>query len=271
MYEIIHVTPDNLQEIAQGVTAKHAASFSGGVPSAIMVDLLIARYGRDNVFIWFADVMTEDVDLYRFLGDCMDRWGGAIYYYTHGKTPLDVAQDKQMIPCDLHCPCSYELKVKPFRTFIKAMPCLPVVYIGLEPHETKRLASVRKSYAEAIPLARVEYPLLWKQEPRPLLQVCREDLGIEPPRLYTLGFKHNNCGGACVRQGVKEWVRLGYYFPDRFAQYEQWEQDQRAQGGARADRSFCSVERNKKKVAMPLAQIRAEYFPRARKLLNLGE
>lgn len=270
-YETIHVTPGNFAQVAQNVALQHAASFSGGVPSAIMVERIIARYGRENVMIWFADVLSEDDDLYRFVDDCMERWQGSIYYYTHGKKPLDVAQDKQMIPCDLHCPCSYELKVKPFRSFIKAMPSLPTVYIGLEAHETKRLASVRKSYKEAIPQAVVEYPLLWHEEPRPMLQVCSDDLGIEPPRLYKLGFKHNNCGGACVRQGVKEWVRLGYHFPERFAQYEQWEQEQRAQGGPRAERSFCSVERKGHKVPMPLSQIREEYFPRTQKLLKITE
>lgn len=269
MYEVIHVTPGNMREIAQGVAAKHAASFSGGVPSAVMVDQIIARYGREQVMIWFADVLTEDVDLYRFIDDCMERWGGLLYVYTHGKRPLDVAQDKQMIPCDLHCPCSYELKVKPFRSFIKAMPCLPVVYIGLERHETKRLASVRKSYAEAIPLALVEYALLWNEDARPMLEICLQDLQIALPRLYILGFKHNNCGGACVREGVKEWLRLLYFFPARFAQYEAWEEASRSLGGSRAERSFCSVTRNGRKVPMPLSQIRREYAPQARKLLKL--
>jgi 3'-phosphoadenosine 5'-phosphosulfate sulfotransferase (PAPS reductase)/FAD synthetase len=269
MYEVIHTTPANMREIAQGVTAKHAASFSGGVPSAIMVDRAIARYGRENVMIWFADVLAEDVDLYRFVDDCMNRWGGSLYVYTHGKTPLDVAQDKQMIPCDLHCPCSYDLKVKPFRSFIKAMRALPIVYIGLEAHETKRLISVRKSYAEAIPRAQVDYALLWESDDRSMLQICIEDMGLALPRLYVLGFKHNNCGGACVREGVKEWLRLLYFFPARFAQYEQWEEDARALGGARAERSFCSVSRGGRKVPMPLSQIRKEYFPQARKLLKL--
>ena len=271
-YTIIHLTPENNAQVAQDLTEQHAVSFSGGIPSAEVVERVIRKYGREHVLIWFADVKTEDADLYRFIDDCMTRWGGTLYYYTDGRTPLDVAQEKKLIPCDLHCPCSYDLKVKAFRQFIQAMPSLPTVYIGLEPWEVKRLASVTKSYAQAIPQAIVEYPLLWEpQEERPFTQVCREDWGIEPPRLYTWGFKHNNCGGACVRQGVKEWVRLGYYKPELYAQYEQWEQEQRAQGGPRASRSFCSVQRNGKKQAITLAQIRAEYFPQSHKLLKIAE
>ena len=64
------------------------------------------------------------------------------------------------------------------------------------------------------------------------MQVCREDWQIEPPRLYLLGFPHNNCGGACVRQGRAEWERLYKCFPERYQAREEWESEQRAKGGA---------------------------------------
>ncbi len=32
-----------------------------------------------------------------------------------------------------------------------------------------------------------------------------KNFGIEPPRLYKMGFKHNNCGGACVKAGISQW------------------------------------------------------------------
>lgn len=269
MYSIVHLTPDNNVQIAKEVTAKHAASFSGGVPSAFMVEEIIKRYGRENTVIWFADVKQEDPDLYRFVGDCIQRWGGRLYWYTDGRRPLDVAEQKQLIPCDLHCPCSYELKIKPFRQFIKAMPDLPIVYIGLERHETKRLAKTTKSYAQAIPLATVEYPLLWHSWSHRQLFETVASWGIEIPRMYKQGYKHNNCGGRCVRQGIKEWVRTGYYYPERYAEMEEWEQTQRSQGGARANRSYCSVQRNHVTVPMPLTQLREEYFSSAHHLLKI--
>ena len=270
-YTIVHLTPENNAQIARNVRAKHAVSLSGGVPSSVMAQAVIDRYGRENVVLWFADVLQEDDDLYRFLGDCMAKWGGILYWYTDGRTPLELAEEKKLIPCDLHCPCSYELKVKPFRQFIKAMPVLPTVNIGLEKHETKRLASVKKSYAEAIPSAVVEFPLLWGTWSHRALFETVEAWGIDIPRAYKLGFKHNNClKRGCIRQGIKEWVRLGYYFPESYAASESWEQAQRAQGGPRAERAFCSVERNGKKQPITLAQIREEYFPRAEKLLTVS-
>jgi hypothetical protein len=75
---------------------------------------------------------------------------------------------------------------------------------------------------------------MWKPlEYRPYQEVVRS-WGIEPPRLYQYGFPHNNCGGRCVKQGVREWNRLRLTFPDRFAEVRDWEQAQRAKGGARA-------------------------------------
>ncbi|GCE26404.1 hypothetical protein KDA_18880 [Dictyobacter alpinus] len=260
-YEVYHLNQTNNRESAIHLEAMHAVSLSGGLASAVAAERVIQRYGREKTLLWFADTLYEDEDLYRFLHDCMQRWKGVLYWYTDGRTPLEVAAQKKLIPCNLAAPCSYELKVKPFRQFIQAMPALPVVYIGLDRWEKRRLVSVKQSYAQAIHAVVVDYPLLWEPyEVRPFVDVCRQDWGIEPPRLYALGFSHNNCGGRCVRQGIREWVRLGTHFPDRYQVCEEWEQEQRAQGGARAKRSFCAVQRNKIKLPLPLVDIRANYF-----------
>lgn len=260
-YEICHLNQTTNCEVAPRVTAKYSVSLSGGLASAVSAERVIQRYGRENTLLWFADTLYEDEDLYRFLHDCMKRWRGTLYWYTDGRTPLEVAAQKKLIPCNQAAPCSYELKVKPFRQFILAMPALPVVYIGLDHWEKRRLISVKESYAMAIPDVLVDYPLLWEPyEVRPLTDVCRQDWQIEPPRLYALGFSHNNCGGRCVRQGIREWVRLGTHFPERYQMCEQWEQEQRGLGGARAKRSFCAVQREGKKQSLPLADIRAQYF-----------
>jgi 3'-phosphoadenosine 5'-phosphosulfate sulfotransferase (PAPS reductase)/FAD synthetase len=258
VYTITHLTPANNQEVARTATGRYAVSLSGGLASALAAERAISRYGREAVLLWFADTQEEDEDLYRFLHDLMARWGGLLYYYTDGRRPLDIAEEKQIIPCNQLAPCSFELKVRPYRTFIQAMRELPTVMIGLDYWESRRLKTTRTSYAKAIPEAIVEYPLLWPQvERRPLVQVCRDDWQIEPPRLYVLGFPHNNCGGACVRQGRGEWERLYKHFPERYAAREEWEQAQRAKGGARANWAFCAVQERRVKRSLPLAEIRA--------------
>jgi len=256
-YDICHLDRTNNQRMAALVSAPYAVSLSGGLASAVAAERVICRYGREKTLLWFADTRYEDADLYRFLHALMQRFGGVLYWYTDGRTPLEVAAEKKLIHCNKAAPCSYELKVKPFRQFILAMPALPVVYIGLDRHETRRQISVKESYARAIPDAIVDYPLLWNPyEYRPFSDVCREDWQLEPPRLYALGFTHNNCGGRCVRQGIGEWVRLGTHFPERYSTCENWEQEQRGEGGPRANRSFCAVQRAGTKRPITLAEIR---------------
>jgi len=262
-YSVVHLSPTFNQQAARQAQGKHAVSLSGGLASALAAERAIQRYGRDQVLLWFADTQEEDEDLYRFLHDLMRRWGGVLYYYTDGRRPLDIAEGKQIIPCNQLAPCSFELKVRAYREFIQAMPELPTVMIGLDYWETRRLKTTRASYAKALPEATVDYPLLWPQiETRPLPEVCRADWQMEPPRLYQLGFPHNNCSGACVRQGKEEWKRLLIHFPERFASRERWEAEQRAKGGARAKRAFCSFQRQGVKYPLTLVEIRAQVAQR---------
>jgi hypothetical protein len=52
-----------------------------------------------------------------------------------------------------------------------------------------------------------------------------ESEGLKSPRLYSLGFSHNNCGGGCVRAGQGQFKKLLEIMPERFAMWEQKEQE----------------------------------------------
>lgn len=213
----------------------YVVSLSGGVASAVAADRAIERYGRDAVRLRFADTSWEDEDLYRFLDDLMLRWGGELQTIKDGRTPLEVAEDRQIIPNSQIAPCSSVLKSQPFMELDRASPKPLTVLLGLDWREMHRVERMRTKYA---PLAAeglfVDFPLLWKPvEFRPYVEVV-ESWDVEMPRLYRYGFKHNNCGGRCVKQGIREWLRLRDVFPERFAEVRDWEQAQRAKGGARA-------------------------------------
>jgi hypothetical protein len=140
-----------------------------------------------------------------------------------------VAEQKVIIPNERRAPCSHELKIMPFRRYITQLPRPLTMMLGMDWKEQHRLEAPRKAY-EALGY-QVDYPLMWKPwELRPYQDVIREEWGIEPPRLYAMGFPHNNCGGRCIKQGVKEWLRLRYHFPERFEAMKQWELAQRAKG-----------------------------------------
>jgi len=48
--------------------------------------------------------------------------------------------------------------------------------------------------------------------------------GITPPRLYGMGFPHNNCGGFCVKAGQAQFALLYRQFPCRYLEHERAEQ-----------------------------------------------
>jgi hypothetical protein len=228
----------------------YVARFSTGSASAVATDLVINEVGRNKVLIRFEDVSWEDEDNYRFKDDCMKRWGGKCYVGKVGKTPLQIAEEKMIIPNDRMAPCSRELKIKPFEEWLWKLPKPVTIIMGLgplEPHRIERIIRWHKvdgnkwrrpqGFAARIPGVYEDFPLV-----RHKIYGGHQDIvrswGIEPPRLYKYGMSHANCGARCVRQGISEWKRLWQAFPERFKEMADWEEAQRAKGGARANASF---------------------------------
>ena len=127
---------ESCQDETGGREMKYVVSLSGGVASAVAADRAIQRYGKDNVILWFADTRFEDEDLYRFMGDCLARWGIDQETHTDGRTPLEVASQRQIVPNSRIAPCSFVLKVEPFRAFIAKIQEPVTVLLGLDWKET---------------------------------------------------------------------------------------------------------------------------------------
>lgn len=120
------------------------------------------------------------------------------------------------------------------------------------------------------PTWRVSAPMT---EP-PLWDKCRmvaetESLGIRIPRLYKLGFPHNNCGGCCVRAGISHFVHLYRVLPERFLAWEREEIATRADFVARGIEPFTILKDRRGGEPRPLSlralrlRIEAgEIFPR---------
>ncbi len=56
-------------------------------------------------------------------------------------------------------------------------------------------------------------------DPDQILDWMRSE-GIRPPRLYEMGFTHNNCGGFCIKAGQASFARLLSKLPERYAEHE---------------------------------------------------
>ena len=171
------------------------------------------------------------------MDDLEKHWGMAINRYTDGRNPLQVAEDRKIIPNQKRAPCSLELKIKPFRAYLENLALGHkniYVHLGLDYTEQHRLARPKAEY-ESIEGVVVDCPLMWKPVAVPPHRWETESWGIKTPSLYNKGFPHNNCGGRCVRQGIEQWLLLKKVMPERFTEVEEWEQAQRAKGGARAN------------------------------------
>lgn len=178
----------------------------------------------DTLHLLFADTMMEDEDLYRFLDDVADDLGTPITRVADGRTPWDVFRDVRFLGNSRIDPCSRILKRELLRDYIdnRFDPATTVVYLGIDWSEEHRFTKAEKFWTPwtmAAPLC--DPPLRMKQE---FLDDVTER-GIRAPRLYDMGFAHNNCGGFCVKAGLASFALLLREMPERYAYHEQKERE----------------------------------------------
>ncbi len=205
----------------------YVVSLSSGVSSALAADRAMKRYGADRVRLVFMDTRWEDEANYRFLIDLERHWGKPIDRLTEGRTPLQVADDEHIIPNQKIAPCTYRLKIEPFLAYIavlKGQGYRVTILLGMGWMEQHRMDAPRKNYGERG--YEVDYPLMWKPYSLHPFDEVRA-WGIEPPRMYRMGYPHANCGGQCIKQGQGDWLRTLTYFPERFESVAVWEAKKR--------------------------------------------
>jgi 3'-phosphoadenosine 5'-phosphosulfate sulfotransferase (PAPS reductase)/FAD synthetase len=204
---------------------KHVVTFSGGVGSWAAAKRVAERHGTADLTLLFTDVLMEDEDLYRFWAEAVVNVGGTPVSIADGRTPWQVFFDERFLGNSRIDPCSKILKRQPADRWLRdhCDPADTVVYVGVDWSESHRFERLRDRRAldgwryEA-PLC--EPPYLTKSDVFAWLR--RE--GIRVPRLYELGFAHNNCGGFCVKAGHGHFARLLRTMPERYAYHEQMEQ-----------------------------------------------
>jgi hypothetical protein len=206
--------------------AKHFVNVSGGMASAVCLFRVLERFGHDDTLSVFADTNSEDADTYRFLDDVERTAGVPIHRLANGgRTIWDVFFGHVMFTTIGNgCTASWDLKKIPLRRFHAehARPGEATIHIGFGWDEENRKRRLR----DALPEWQFDFPLAWQPA---ILHRCdlMEDLrgrGIEPPRLYGDGYSHNNCAGACILAGIKQWAGLLVDNPSLYRQSEENEQ-----------------------------------------------
>ena len=202
--------------------ATDVVMFSGGVAS------YCAAKRVPGAILLFADTGMEDEDLYRFLDDAELRLNNKIIRLSHGLTPWELFHQRGMIGNTHADLCSRILKRELLDKWIADNTDNPTVHFGFDASEEHRLEGVRRAKPY-----RCDAPLLWapvlmfKQQQFDILEAD----GIELPRLYRMGFQHNNCGGFCIKAGHAQFARLLHKMPERYAFHEEQEQKFRREKG----------------------------------------
>lgn len=208
--------------------------FSGGIGSWAAAKRVAEQYGTDDLFLVFADVkgdtdnphIGEDEDTYRFIEDAAIDVGGELVTVKDGRNIWEVFRDDRFLGNSRLANCSKFLKQKPSREWLEAN-CSPedtVVYVGIDWTETHRLPSIEKAYLPYTAKAPLTDPPYLDKEA--MIEWAKAE-GLKPPRAYELGWPHNNCGGGCVRAGQGQFKMLLEQNPERYAVWEEKEQELR--------------------------------------------
>lgn len=234
---------------------KHVVMFSSGAGSAIAGKLVADRYGTEDLTLLFADVNMEHPDNYRFLREAAE-WIGAplVILDNGGKTIWDVFRDVNFLGNSRVDPCSRVLKREPMRKWLEDNrdPADTVAYLGFDWTEQHRIDRAQRYWEPW----KMEAPMCWEGavlDKAEGIQRMR-DAGIEAPLLTRQGFPHANCGGGCVKAGIKQFKKMLEVNPDTYKDWEDNEQAIRTHLGK--DVSILTDRRNKSKVPMTLTTLR---------------
>lgn len=244
----------------------YIVNVSGGLTSYEALRRTIAAVGQEHTVALFADTKGdsteehagEDEDTYRFNADVAMLLRIPIIRVADGRDIWQVFKDRRYINMRVGAgqlaACSQELKRKAIDKWIDAryLPSEIVRVFGMEWSEASRMDRLREQLAPC----EVWFPLA---EP-PYVDKCHiaaelERQGVAAPRLYALGFEHNNCGGGCVKAGQAHFARLWQTMPDRYLYWERKEAEVGEYLGK--DVSILKDRRGGVTVPMSLATFRA--------------
>jgi hypothetical protein len=207
----------------------------------------VDRYGKENVLCLFADTLMEDEDLYRFLKEIIEFLGCELVTLCYGKTPWELFEAKRFVANSRVDLCSSLLKRDLLNNWVgetfgydsteqvfrrDGTPCVtsdgePLmqtirrinaeVHLGIDFSEEHRLKKTKEIMSPWV------YRSTLVEDGKIIHKDYSEQFGIRKPRLYSMGFGHNNCGGFCVKAGLGHFKILYEQMPERYKEHEDTE------------------------------------------------
>ena len=229
----------------------YIVSYSGGASSWAAARLTKDRLmvDGDRMTLLFADTLIEDKDTYAFLAAGAANLGLPVTRIADGRTPLEVFGDVKWIGNSRIDPCSKILKRSLLHKWYDDQDEPKASVLGLDWMEVNRFERYA-ARADGLCLA----PLIDAGVDKRNIMRMVEEAGLPKQRLYSLGFPHANCGGACVKAGQTQWSLLLRTMPDRYAMWEAGENKLRAELG---DHSILTETKDGVTKPLPLSELRA--------------
>lgn len=193
--------------------------YSGGKGSFISAYLAKGYYGENNVSLYFNDTQNEDPDLYRFLHESADKLNLPLIEDSDGRDIWQVFEDEKFIGNSRVDICSRVLKRDRSKSY---------VFKHIDPNDTDLILGIGVFESHRIERAIphwIPYNMRsilfdhFVDEEWILPEICNE-LQLRLPSLYDRGFKHNNCGGFCVKSGLAGLRMLYKQLPERYLFHE---------------------------------------------------
>jgi hypothetical protein len=199
---------------AEGGAARQIGWFSDGIASAITCKLLLRE--EPDALIVHCDTGTEDEDNARFRADCQ-RWFNREILLLKNEQFEDnyaVWTKRRYMAGIAGAPCTMEQKVTPRLAFQKPGDVHAFGYTW-DSRDRARFEAFQKNYPDLI----VRAPLIEREISKANCLAMIQDVGIEPPRTYAMGFPNANClMSGCVKATSPDyWSLFRKVFPDRFA------------------------------------------------------
>ena len=182
--------------------------FSCGASSAVAAKYAVKKY--DNCKVVYCDTGGEHSSNKQFLKDCEDWIGKDITILKNEKYEdhFDVFEKEKYLYGHAGSRCTLELKKK---LRIKYQKPDDIHIFGYTLEEKNR-ASKFESYN---PELFVDWILIDKQlNKKDCLGIIWQS-GINLPKLYDMGYDHNNCIG-CIKGGMGYWNKIRKDFPEHF-------------------------------------------------------
>lgn len=179
-----------------------------------------------------------------------------LVWLSDGIQPWDIFFHQKYLGNSRIAQCSSILKQKMSAKYVKKTydPKKTLLYLGIDWTEEHRTSAPKRNWSPyPVEFPMCEEPYLTKIDFIKQL----EELEIDVPELYSLGFSHNNCGGFCVRAGQGHFVNLLETKPQLFLYHEAKEQEIRKHIGK--DVAMMRKQKNKVRFPYTLRMLREDY------------